>query len=835
VADLTIPVVNLPTIQGIQGTTATKMSVPLGGKLITSSDPITIGKSNFRSLINMRYGDAAPTTIMGMSKINTNKIDNTYYRMRNGFHFNKPSETHIMVQSYNVGLTASKVYENKTAPPAAGEFEATALWTDTAGAGVGRFSDGPAGMMAYCNGVDTCIWGGTESDVAAFINLDLAGTFLYDFTDQLTNTKEDSLNIALLRKVVNDATVYVGSTRPLKGVKFYMKVANATAATVAVNTWGAAGWVAVTGLLDGTSVGGTKTLGQTGTISFTSTVGTSRLMYYEGYLLYFYSFTFTGIDATTSLYYCTLDAPVQQIIDYWDGTERTVDQFFKFTTTYTDYTLNVYDDTYLTTDATSYADLSSLGAFSTPNNCVIVGFYNRAAAFNISVPSDRTNSTAATTMAIDYWNGTAFATIGTITDGTSEGAISLAKSGIVSFSPPSHDLIFKSVIANNATPLFYYRIKWDKALAASTGIYYISAIPDQELIRGYKFPVYSQDRLMLCCNMDGRRNSMLVSSQDTAQVFNGDDSFMFEFGGREELTCGCSVFAMYGSNLYTITLVFKDQELWGLVNTGTEWRRYKVADKGCSAPLSLDVVAVPSTTDVQQNQNRNYAVWCTSDGVYISDGRHPVNVSNDIRDLFDQNSSVHINLDLIKSFSGRVDQSLMEYHLWVAIGGSLDTELVLDLRRWKWFFVDRDLTFQGGLNVTSAQGNSYFYGITDTGYLERTEYGTTFDTVPIVSLLHTGDFSLIEGDFLMETAITAIVPAMSEGADPVTMTHYTDTALVGTDYTIDSTKAGYRIAFPVTIVNEAPGILHSLSMTGGIFSPIVIGVYYNAIREHDYV
>lgn len=66
---------------------AQKEIVALSGKLITAEDPLVVGK-NFRTLINMRYGDAAPRTIAGMTKINTTALT-TYLKVRSAFHFRK--------------------------------------------------------------------------------------------------------------------------------------------------------------------------------------------------------------------------------------------------------------------------------------------------------------------------------------------------------------------------------------------------------------------------------------------------------------------------------------------------------------------------------------------------------------------------------------------------------------------------------------------------------------------------------------------------------------------------------------------------------------------------
>jgi hypothetical protein len=650
---------------------------------------------------------------------------------------------------------------------------------------------------------------------------------------------------AAYSSATNVANVYVGSTKPLKGGKWYVKTANGATAAVSGSTWTNSGWTALTSLADGTSVGG-KTLAQTGSITFDSTVANAKLRYIDGKLQYFYWFVFTGIDPTTTIYHMTLDAPFQRIVDFWDGVERAVDSFFKYTTTYQDLTLNVVDNTFTVADTSTYADLSTMAAYAGGNNCLLAGFFERLACFNIGIPDGKKNTTAGTTMSIDYWDGAQFTSVGAVIDGTSEGGISFSKSGTVSFTPPDSWLVFQTTIANNSTPMYYYRIRFDQALSAAVAIYYIAGIPGQVDIRGYKFPLHSQDRLMLCCNMDGNRNSMLVGATDTSQVFNGSDSFAVDFGGREELTCGCTVFSMYASTLYNITLIFKDQELWGLISTDNGWKRYKIASIGCAAPDTLDVAIIPPVEGETQLANRCLAVWCTGDGVYTSDGRHPANVSYDIRDLFDQNSPTHVNLSYIKSFSGFVDDARNEYHLLVALTTGtvtiLDAEYVLDMRKWKWFKVERGIRIQCGLSVVDAYGNSHSYGFTNTGYMERLEYGTTFDGNPIVPILWFGDFTLTEGDPLTENSITAIIPYMASKltASDLTLTHYVDCAAVGTDYTVDMAGAN-RVVFPVSPANSIPGLFHSFKMTITTtdetcnFQPFVLGLFYQPVRDHDYV
>jgi len=1127
---LEIPLLQLKGVQPAEDEPAKKGIIELTGKLITAERPVAIGK-NFRSLKNMRYSDIAPKAVAGMTKINT--TPGTYLKTRSAFNFIKPgpesTESHTMAQRYNTGLTASKVYDLTTMAPGTGDFT-TDLWSDNTGAGIGRFSYAPDSSIIYCNGVDTCIWGGDESRCARFLNFDPAGSYLYDFTDQINNTKEDDDNIALFStagggidsntmlllhldnnvtdsspttahtvtnvgvtfttdpavfsysgvfggaayltipdnadfdfsdgtwtidyrgrltdlaavhpiyyqktdltkisftngehapvvgetvtgavsgstgivdyvdvdsgawgtsdaagtlymhsttgdwddddenikdpsdnvcavasSVASDAgdnylkvfvdtsgkinvllhecygagsdvlsitcdealsvetfyhievvengsawyvfvdgqlkyytssaerpknyisvvyigydgstylkghldefrvsnlarhvssftpgssaysaatvvaNVYVGSVRPLKGWKPYIKTANGSTAAAAGYEWTGSTWSALS-LTDGTADTG-KTLAKTGTVSFSSTVATAKPKYIDGTLLYFYWFTFTGIDTSTSIYHVTVDAPFQQIVDIWDGADRIAAACYKYTTTYTDYALNIYENDYWTTDASSYADLSSLGAFSGGSNCFLLGFFERVTAVSLGVPSDATNSTANTICSVDVWDGAQFTSVGVIDDGTSEGGVSLSKSGTISWAAPEDATFFKKTIANNTTPLYYVRLRWNQTLDASTRVYYASGIPTAKKLYGYKFSMYAQDRLMLCGGMQGNRNSVNVSSMDTAQVFNGRDSFEVPFGGPEELTAGCTVFSMYGSSLYNITLVFKDQETWGLVQYEAGWRRYKISDIGCTAPLTLCTVVVPPE-EGQQAANRSFAIWATSSGVYTSDGRHPIEVSHDIRDLFKQNSTVHINLDLVKYFSGYVDKNEMEYHFFFTDSEGDEREYVLDLRRWKWFEIVRGAALKCATEAVDAYGNPHYYGFIDTGYCERLEYGNTFDGSDIDCELHLGDFPL--GDAFVESSLVALCPVLSTKTSDVTLTHYLDGKTTGTDYTFAQSRTGYNHAAPVQVMNSVPAAFHSIKFTISInddscgFEPFVVGYYHHPIREHDY-
>lgn len=178
--------------------------IALTGKLITSVDAASID-TNFQDLQNLRYTDTGLRSVGGMTKVNTTAL--TDPKIRAGIHFEKvlPAESHLLVQAYNSGETASKVYENTTAIGSAGDFNGTELHTDSTNTdvGTGKFSLAPGGTVAYCNGAESMLWGGNEYRVGGFLNYDPGDSFKYDYGDEVSNSLDDSLNVATMH--VSDA------------------------------------------------------------------------------------------------------------------------------------------------------------------------------------------------------------------------------------------------------------------------------------------------------------------------------------------------------------------------------------------------------------------------------------------------------------------------------------------------------------------------------------------------------------------------------------------------------------------------------------------------------
>lgn len=813
-------------------TRSQRKEIPFSGKFWTT-EAAAIG-TNFQTLKNMRYTDTHIKGVSGMTKINVTALG-TFLKVRNAFHFSKsqPAESHVMVQAYNTGLTAAHILEHTAAIPATGAFSATVLLTctSTSGFGLGRFCDAPDGQMIYADGVNTHIWGGSQTKCGAVIQTSVECTAATDqasspkdVTEIANNTKTDSANVFTCGSTYK--TFIIGSPRPAQGATFTFSTVNATANTLTVKESTATIWTTITatGITDGTASGGAS-FAVNGKISWPTTVSTTKLKYLEGYYQYWYEFTIT--DGSAVISHITLDLPFQALTDIWDGVYRDIFKFYKYTTSQADKTLNVFRDDYDPLYTSTFADISGLVYTSAGSfQYLELGFSEKQTGVYLGIPPGYENSTAATTIAVDYWNGAVYTTCGANSDGTSTGAVSAAKSGVISWNNTALESEQTKQYAN-AIPLYYYRLRWDKTLSSAVRINYVGGISASKTISHYKFPVFAQGRVLLCSDMSGEKNKAICSGKFMPQVYNGMDSVDLYFGDDKELTCGTELFSLFGASLYSLVLMFKDNETWVMAGQDiSQWESNTFllsSSIGCPAPLTLRTINLHAEPGA--GVNRALAIWQGANGVYMSDGRAPIPIHGDIKEYFDPDDSRCILASKIGDSIGFIDPVRQEYHLLLASGSAattLNTELVYDIARNKWFEIERSSDLQCGVTVHDTDGNGYAYGFLDTGYMERLEYGTTFDGTAITNTVQTGDIAL--GGLSIETRLSEVrLITVAKTSGDVTLTHYSDTSTTGTDHTMSEIRSGYRVAIPKFNDKLDADPFHSFRfVTTGSFEPLAM-------------
>ena len=640
-------------------------------------------------------------------------------------------------------------------------FKIADNWGDPAVVGIRRIELNPVSVIAFNGHMDEIRWSHTS-----------AGGGIARWTSDFTPS---AIEYSAPARVW-----LLGTTRPVKGFKYTVSKANTTASTMSGKVWNGSTWATLT-ITDNTTDTGAS-LAQTGTVTFPSTVGTAKPKYLEGYFLYWYQFEIDAGEAEIS--HITMDAPFQNIVDMWDGVFRDVVRFYEYKTAYVDYTLNVLKDDYDADTASTYYDVGGLDAWSSPNNAIEIGFSEKQTGLQIKMAVP--NAVASTVLTVEYWNGSEYAEVGTLTDGTSEGGISLKKTGVVSWNNNSLANEMMKVVSNSP-PLYFYRLRWNQNITDGARINYVGGISAQKSISHFKFPVFAQGRVLLCADMAGDKNKALVSPKFMPQVYNGADSVEIWFGEDGELTCGVELFSQFGSSLYSLVLMFKDHETWVMAGADIEqWQdnTYLLSSSiGCPAPQTLKSINLAAEPGA--GVNRSLAIWQGANGIYMSDGRAPIPIHGDIKEYFDRTDTRCIKASMVGDSVGWIDPDKNEYH-WLFASGTaattLNTELVYDIARNRWFEIDRTADLQCGVLVYDTDGNPYTYGFLDTGYMERLEYGNTFDEgVSITGTVHFGDMALagLQTETRVENVRLFTVAKTTTGNE-VTCTHYAGTGTVET-------------------------------------------------------
>ena len=817
-----------------------QFQVAYTGKWRPSIDGAMMAEGDMQTLTNMRYTDSGIKSISGMSKINTTALT-TYTKLRSGLHFRNKrpptAESHVLVQAFNSAESQAVVKDNATAVPSQGDFASTTLYTDTAGSGVGHFSSAPDGAVTYCNAKESCIWSGSEARVPAFIvgNSTFSSAKIYDYTSVINNTLTSAANLATLTKDGTTAYVYIGALRPIQGIKFYVSTANTAACTATVKYWNGSAWAAVSSLVDGTAAAGVS-LAQTGTMSFTSTVGTAKLGVFNGDYLYWYQVALPSIDAAVKLYFCSLDSAMQPITDLWNGTPRALAAFYNYSATavYTDYSVQTYTQDFASTDTATYVNL-------TGSNTWILCMAQQITAIQFGLAAGYANSNAAT-ITISYFDGAAWQDV-TATDNTAVAGATLAQSGWITWTAPAANAEFPAAINGNP-PMYLYKIITSAALSATVYVDYIYTIPAPDTILPYRYAVEWQNRLVLVGEIEDKKNSFRISAYGTNCVFNGSDTLEFtELGDNSLPTAAGALFTRYTGNFYDTLIICKPNEVYVLDGTTlSDFKLYRVSGiYGCVAPESFKIL--PVGFEVTGGVNRHIAIWQSSTGVVMFDGNSIQPIDADIKNYFDPASSDCINSSYATKSYSFVDEREREYHLLLYSGTSATlTELVYHTGKKGWYKVERNPTITCGFTVNDDNNVPYCYGGTNTGYLERLENGATFDSNAMTFTVKTRDTAFAGWAWQTEVLFAKLI-TLSKAAGSVVLTHFGDTRTTATtdksSFTTSLVNALRRLVQGKKRPAWDSSVFHSFQATLTTstqqvpFEPVGIAGFFTPTREDE--
>jgi len=644
-------------------------------------------------------------------------------------------------------------------------------------------------------------WGGNANDWAlcldgTAVDTDTDNSTTYpDFTDVLTigaygdtagtvedlNGWMDEVRIAKgVARWTSDFTVpsrptaatalnwLIGSTRPLEGVKYYIANGNVTSGTtLTASEWNGSTWDSLS-ITDNTS-----SLSTTGTVTWSGTTTTSVPRYINDLFLYWYNFNLT--DGTATIYHVSVDKGFSPIIDIWDGVPRECIQFqVERSSVYQDYTLEVN----ASTDDPTYPFAATIGGMTSSDH-IIAMFDDRVTAIRWEMIGGRTNIASGTTVDIYYWGGDDWIEVSNINDLTkysSSGTSSLTQTGVMSWSAPGESEEFERSLFGVTG--YAYKITTDGTLTNSgttnVSIDRVYGIPAQKTVNGYKFPMMYKERLFLCNSIDTNEgNRCDYSAKYSPDVWNGEDTSDYGqalyFGSNEELTAGTQIYNRFGSAIYNTGLLFKANSTYTLDGDNPEDFQIKTVSTsiGCPAPLTL--ATAETAYEMTEEIVRNIAIWMSYKGPMIFDGSVIAPIPG-VRKYFDPEKPTCINYDAVENARAWFDPGYMEYNLLIPSGSGQTTNniwLVYDLERKRWFRKVPAAYPQFGMQVIDEYGTVYTYGTLDTGYLERLEYGATWDGTSISYVVKTADViptgNVWDESLVRQLKIISQMPDLDEG------------------------------------------------------------------------
>ena len=667
-------------------------------------------------------------------------------------------------------------------------------------------------------------------------------------------------------------TMRVGNVMPIQKIKYYVVTPNTLTSTASVYYWDGSDWAICTNIVDGTSLAG-KSMAQTGSISFDSTEDIAKPSVINGVLGYWFKVVVSSVPGTTTISQVTVDEPFQKMRDIWDGVPRTAASVQKYVATdflsvvvnkYEDNTINVLEDRF-TWDETVKGDESSymkLGKAPT-TSFLVLGFTERITGVQLKFIPGKENKNIAQ-ISVDYWDGSAWITIGNIIDGTyTKTNATFGQSGYITWNPIEENIEFRTNVGKE-DKLYYYKLKWsaefsgneDTSLPAGSdarknsvayGVlcYHINGIPVQKKINPYKFSLLAQNRLWLFNNIYENKNEAIRTRLNTYNVFNGKDAGdPLTFGDNLEVVAAKELFVRYTSGVAGSVIVCKKNATFVVEGDNPEnTKRVQLSDAiGCIAPETMK--ASPVGLEYTPLQAHQILIWQGAAGIYYYNGNAILLISDNIANYFDTKKPEYINVLATHKSVGFFDDVRLEYHWCFASGTSttLNKELVWDLRRQKWYEINRGTgkALQCGVSVHDSNGVPYAYGSIDTGYLERLGNGNTFDGNDIAVEIQTPDIALNQGSVSFDTKIrTVILPQVAKTVttNNIVCTHTGDGAVSTTVFNLSPKRLNHRIAIPGETVNLGDYIFHNLKFNLTTnnetvpFEPLYLGINFEIVRQ----
>lgn len=626
--------------------------------------------------------------------------------------------------------------------------------------------------LIHSNGVDQHqVYAGDTNYVNAFIVYDGAAApgnvpeigrdYSTQVADGLTTTVAvlDSLNV-----YASFECVFICCPTPATKLTFTVSAPNGNASTATLyyrksdNTW------ADTSMIDGTSAD-SKTIAQTGSMTWAAPADEIPMFMY-GQCGFWYQLRVSAqLDSEVEITKVTYGSGFHALINLWDGVIPYAIEAVMYDQsagTYSSYATGAIDISEMVHSADDSTDRLY---FSSADP--IQGIY-------VDVGSTPNTNTTATILGVYAWNGTAFVTVGTVTDGTS----GFVNSGWITWARPA------TVNPHQFKTTQYYAYWYYIAVATATlstdltiSIQTMPYFDIEELGHGQCVSAWKG---MTAYSFTLYGSYVYIAPPDQPMCLNGDNFGILRAGdGRTNKVVAMRPF-------YNELLVLQEEKgveggcitLFQGYSPDTFGKVVLSTKLGTFSSKTVDVVDGVLTATATEEKIKTLLFGLSHYGIFATDGTSVSIVSDDIQNYFDPTKSECIRRGYEQKMWLKHDSAFNCIRVGLVSGSSAtlpNVFPVLDLNTNTWSF---DTPYQELSCMTEAEAGSGAVSILQIGggiddgtvYLLNSgvnDISQAIDSYVIMELNASGKYIQLEE---MQLRCEAVVAA-SAGDITVTLTH----------------------------------------------------------------
>jgi hypothetical protein len=422
-----------------------------------------------------------------------------------------------------------------------------------------------------------------------------------------------------------------------------------------------------------------------------------------------------ALDSEVEVSEVTYNSDWMEIQSLWDGVPvASIEAYVYINSTAT------YQ--YYASDVVEIGGLTSSDKFYFNSVDPISGFYASVG----EVP----NATAATTIAVKYWNGTEFAAL-TANDSTIVDSKSFASDGWVTVNHPTDEQPTMFQSSNQFT--YWYEVSFSQTLTADM-VVSIETMPYFNLNSMGKCYALSSFKQRAAYSFEKAPGYIMISNAYNPMVINGEDSALQDVGDGRANRVIC-IKKFYNELLVWQEEKGKDGGCLTLIegySPATFGKRVLSTVLGTfSAKSAVVIEDVPNVDPNEKVVRRAVAIFLSRYGAFMTDGKNIVCISTDIQDYFDSRESVCIRRGYESEHWIDYDSLYNVVRMGIVSGASATVPnvfLVYDVKTGKWSTDTLTQPFSCHAEVEAASGQFTVLqvaGGTADGTIYRTNYGAT--------------------------------------------------------------------------------------------------------------